>query len=259
MHRWQRIVAAPIGLGLAAGLLTGGIPAAQATVTPEVQAPAVQAPAVQLVAASKSKCVIKGFSPKTIVVGEDSVKVTVRPKLSSGCRNSVWTVKSGAFTATEDNPTVTLTPNKALLRYAGRNDVTIRARQSGSGKLVKKTYNNELRLQRNTSFEADPNAISSAPRNSTVQLQSQLNIADWADPDNEDNPNIGREYLRVQFKTNGGNYRTVKKFRYQGNGNFGVSYVNVKITRSGYWRYVFDGTSSLQASKSSGQSITATS
>ena len=54
-------------------------------------------------------------------------------------------------------------------------------------------------------------------------------------------------------------YRTVKKFRYQGNGNFGVSYVNAKITRSGYWRYVFDGTSSVQASKSAGQSITATS
>ena len=249
MQRWQRIVAAPIGLGLAAGLLAGGVPAARATVTP----------AVQLVAAAKAKCVIKGFSPKTIVVGEDPVKVTIRPKLSSGCRNSVWTVKTDAFTATEDNPTVTLTPNKALLAYAGRNDVTIRARQSGSGKLVKKTYNNKLRLLRSSAFQADPNAISSAPKNSTVQLQSQLVIPNWADPNNSNNPNLGREYLRLQFKTKGGNYRTVKKFRYQGNGNFGVSYVNAKITRSGYWRYVFDGTSTVHSSKSSGQSITATS
>jgi hypothetical protein len=193
------------------------------------------------------KCIIAGFSPRSVTMGIKPITVKTSIK-TTGCTVSAWVLSSEAgevFTTRHSSPDEVFDPRQWSIRVAGYKHDVHAAAANQAGIYTERDFENVFTVKRQTvwqarSFNASPEPVR---KGKPITIKGRLLAADWK-------PNVRwigyGGTTRIQFKaTRSASYKTVKTVRASRTG-----YVTTTVTasKSGYWRILHPGNTALSSS-----------
>jgi hypothetical protein len=231
MNIRHRIAAAVATVGLAATGLALAAPAAQAAPLP--------------LTASKP-CKIEGITPSTVTLGLSAKRVKFTPKVSD-CKVTSWSIDTDSFSVTNKDPYATLNPSQIP---AKSQDVVVEVTASNGLPTKEVTFVDGLHVKAPTMFntrtKAGPEPVKKGKK---ITVTSQLAVVSYQQ---DAWTGYAGQPIKLQFKTKGGSYKTVKTVT---SGEYGYTQTTVTAKKSGTWRMIFAGSSTATSSKASGDYV----
>jgi hypothetical protein len=196
---------------------------------------AVSLSAVAVPASADSKCVITGFTPRTVVVGLSPVVRTFDVQTAE-CNEQGWNLSTDSVYAYSDNP------EEVFDTYSNS--------QAGPQDAVASAYNEDyyrtnrvfidgFTLKRRTawqsgSFNASPEPVA---KGSAIRIKGRLIRANW---DTQAYAGYSGRTVSIEFRTVDGSYSRVKTAT---TGTGGYLSTTVTAVRDGVWRVRYLGNS----------------
>lgn len=233
MNIRHRLAAIAATAGLAATGLALAAPAANAA-TPAPQA-------------ASSVCKITGFTPSTITVGLKTTKIKFAPK-TTGCKPTSWSISGDNFAVSNKDPYATFTAKQLTGKTE---DVVVQA--STKTRTTEVTYIDGLHFKAPTQFNTRTQASPEpAKKGHKINVQGQLAVVSYKQ---DAWTGYAGQNLKLQFKTKGGHYKTVKTVK---SGQYGFAQTTVTAKKSGTYRFIFAGNSTATSAKASGDYVKVT-
>jgi hypothetical protein len=183
--------------------------------------------------AADNPCTILGFTPTTVVVGLSPITRSFNVQ-TSGCTKAGWGLILGDYAAVLSDGAAQDTFEPFSNSDAGAYSA-IAIADNADGVERQRSWASGFFLKRKGSwgtFNAGPEPVKATK---PITIQGRLSRANWSTHRYDAHP---RQIVRVQFRTPTGTYATVKTIKTDA---AGWAKTTVTASRTGYWRFVFDG------------------